>query len=68
MHIGHRIIKKGDIFTMFGIQFEFLDIEDDTIVLRDHRTGKRFIYGLRAFQHLAYQNGYKVKEEEQDGI
>ena len=63
----YREINPGDIFTIFGVQFIFDKVDGDLIVLKDRRSGKRYIYGLEAFRRIAKQNGYEVKDGKKDG-
>ena len=55
-----REIRVGDTFTIWGTEFLFVKVEDDTIVFQDTLTGARFIYGLEAFRRVARGLGYEV--------
>ena len=59
----YQEIKTGDTFSLCGHLLTLKDIEHDTAILEDVRSGKTIIHGLDALRHTVKQFGYLIVNE-----
>ena len=53
-------VRKGDTFSIQGTLFTFIDVENDTAILKNVRKNQTITYGLEALQRVVHQFGYKI--------
>jgi hypothetical protein len=53
-------VRKGDTFSIQGTLFTFIDVENDTAILKNVRKNQTITYGLGALQRIVHQFGYEI--------
>ena len=53
-------VRKGDTFSIQGTLFTFIDVENDTAILKNVRKNQTITYGLEALQRVVHQFGYEI--------
>lgn len=53
-------VRKGDTFSIQGTLFTFIDVENDTAILKNVRKNQTITYGLGALQRVVHQFGYEI--------
>ena len=56
----YQEVKTGETFSLCGQLLTICGIDNGSVILRDVRTGKTIIYGLKALQVVVGQFGYKI--------
>jgi flagella basal body P-ring formation protein FlgA len=53
-------VRKGDTFSIQGTLFTFIDVENDTAILKNVRKNQTITYGLEALQRIVHKFGYEI--------
>lgn len=53
-------VRKGDTFTIQGTLFTFIDVENDTAILKNVRKNQTITYGLDALRRIVHKFGYEI--------